>query len=265
MAYVDLAYQHNASTGEMLFDVNGRPIFDDTTNQANGVNTYATLQARIQNEVLGSPQTSDIQNAIADAISLFDGDTFWFNTFRLYGTSGSLSDLQTTLGKEFYSQPDLPTLISLPHISKAMVLAFDNRYPLIERTRQWVDDVSLSTQWQGLPTDWAMQGGDLRIYPIANGQYPLILDATIRFAPLANPTDYNPWTNRAERMVRQAAKMLLFRDIIRDEGQAIVCQKEVYGDPMSVRKAGEFAKLKAESLRRAGGAGKLRPSRGFMS
>jgi hypothetical protein len=266
MAYVDLAYQHDPSTGQMLFDTSGRPIFDDTTNQANGVNTYAQLQSRIQNEVLGSPQTGDIQNAIADAIAMFDGDSFWFNTFRIFGdVTGSLSDLQTALGKEFYSQADLPTMISLPHISKALVLAFDNRYPLTERTRQWVDDVSTSPTWQGMPTDWAMQGGDLRIYPIPNGAYSLILDATIRFAPLSAPTDYSPWTNRAERLIRQAAKMLLFRDIIRDESQATVCQRAVYGDPTQPRLVGEFAKLKAESLRRAGGSGKLRPSRGYMS
>ncbi len=263
MAIIDIAYQHDPATGQMLFDVNGLPIQDATANA--GANTYSNLQARIQNEVLGSPVTSDIQNAIADAISLFDGNTFWFNSFRVFGgVSGSLSDLVSIAGQEFYSDQNLPAMISFPHISKALVLAFANRYPLHGRTPEWIDDQSISTTWQGLPTDWAMQGGDLRVYPVPNGGYNFILNATVRFYPLANPTDYNPWTNRAERLIRQAAKMLLFRDIIRDEAQAQICEREVYGSPMMPTKRGEFQKLKAESLRRTGGPGRLRPSRGYF-
>lgn len=265
MAFIDISYEHDPTTGQMLFDANGLPIQDNTGLNASA-NTYSQLQARIQNEVLGSPTTTDIQNAIADAVEMWQGRTFWFNTFRIFGgVTGSLSDLETVAGQEFYSQSNLPALISFPHISKALIVAFANRYPLINRTPQWIDDVSVSTTWQGLPTDWSIQGGDLRAYPVPNGGYNFILDATVRFYPLANDADYNPWTNRAERLIRQTAKMLLFRDIIRDEGQAVVCQKEVYGDPMQPGKIGEFARLKKESARRTGGPGKLRPSRGYMS
>lgn len=263
MPIIDIAYQHDPATGQMLFDASGLPLQDASANAS--ANTYGDLQARIANEVLGSPQTSDIQNAIQDAIALFDGTTFWFNRFRVFGgVSGSLSDLETISGKEFYSDTDLSSLISFPHISKALVLAFANRYPLTNRTPEWIDDQSISPTWQGLPTDWALQGGDLRVYPIPNGGYNFILNATVRFAALVSPTDYNPWTNRGERLIRQASKMLLFRDIIRDEQQAQICEREVYGNPMLPTKVGELQKLKRESARRAGGPGKLRPSRGYF-
>lgn len=264
MAYIDIAYQHNPQTGEMLFDVNGLPLQDVSGANA-GANTYAQLQGRVQNEVLGPATATDIQNAIADAIGIFEANTFWFNSFRVFGgVAGNLSDLETVAGQEFYNQTNLPSLISFPHISKALIVAFSNRYPLINRSPQWVDDVSVSTTWQGLPTDWAIQGGDLRCYPVPNGGYNFILNATIRFKPLSNSGDFNPWTNRAERLIRQCAKMLLFRDINRDEAQAMICQNEVYGNPMNPLKQGEFQKLKAEGMRRAGGPGKLRPSRGYM-
>ena len=58
--------------------------------------------------------------------------------------------------------------------------------------------------------------------------------------------------------------MLLFRDIIRDEEQATVCEMEVYGDPRKPQKRGEFPRLKAESFARTGGPGRIRPSRGYM-
>lgn len=264
MAIIDIAYQHNSSTGEMLFDATGLPIQDDTANA--GANTYGQLQSRIQNEVLGSPTTLDIQNAIGDAIRIHEDKTFWFNVFRVFGgVAGNLSDLETIAGKEFYSQGDLPALISFPHISKALIVAFANRYPLINRTNQWVDDQSVSTSWQGLPTDWSIIGGDLRSYPIPMGGYNFILNATVRFKQFESDSEYNPWTNRAERLIRQTAKMLLFRDIIRDEDQAMICEREAFGNPMNPLRQGESQKLKAESMRRSGGPGKLRPSRGYMS
>lgn len=263
MPIIDIAYLHSATTGEMLFDANGIPQQDPAANAS--ANTYLDLQNRIQNEVLGSPSTQDVQNSVADVIAMFEGSSYWFNKFRVFGgVTGSLSDLETVAGQEFYSNSNLPALISFPHISKALIIAFANRYPLKNRTTGWVDDESVSTSWQGLPTDWAMQGGDLRVFPVPDGGYQFIVNATVRFYPLATPTDYNPWTNRAERLVRQAAKMLLFRDIIRDEAQALVCEKEVYGDPMMPTKRGELGRLKAESLQRSGGPGKIRASRGYF-
>src|SRR6185437_3987697 len=113
------------------------------------------------------------------------------------------SNLQTTAGKEFYSDYDFPSVLNMPHVSTIMVLAFNNRYELRNRTMQWIADQSLSTTWQGLPTDWCVQDdGSIRIFPVPNDTYPLILEnVTIRFAPLVNAGDYNPWTNRGERLI----------------------------------------------------------------
>ena len=257
---IQVTFQRDPSTGQVLFDANGYPQYGTNT----GANTYSALQQRVQNEVLGSPQTSDIQNAIQDAIAAYERESFWFNQVRSFGgVTGSLSDLQTVAGKEFYSDADLPVLVNMPHISKISVLAFANRYPLNERTPQWIDDQSISTTWQGLPTDWCWQAGSLRLYPVPNGGYPLILDATIRFAPLVNSTDYSCWTNEAERLIRLEAKRLLFVDIIRDGEQAAVMEREINGD-MNANKPGELSRLRRENLRRSSGPMKLRPSRGYF-
>ena len=257
---IQVTFQRDPSTGQVLFDANGYPQYGTNT----GANTYSALQQRVQNEVLGSPQTSDIQNAIQDAIAAYERESFWFNQVRSFGAvTGSLSNLQTIAGKEFYSDADLPVLVNMPHISKIRVLAFATRYPLNARTPQWIDDQSISTTWQGLPTDWCWQAGSLRLYPVPNGGYPLILDATVRFAPLVNSTDYSCWTNEAERLIRLEAKRLLFVDIIRDSEQAAVMEREINGD-MNANKPGELSRLRRENLRRASGPMKLRPSRGYF-
>ena len=191
--------------------------------------------------------------------------TFWFNSIRFFGdTSGSLSDLVTIAGKEFYSYQDLPVLTNQPHISKILVFAFNNRYPLIQRTMQWIDDQSISPQWQGLPTDWCYYGQNIRLYPIPNGQYPLILDGTIRFPVMSADSDYSVWTNRAERLIRSEAKRRLFVDLTRDRDQAAIMESEIYGNP-GIGRQGALAELVRETGRRAGGPGKLRPSRSYMS
>lgn len=254
------AYQRDPATGAVLFDANGYPLV--VTNAS--ANTYSTMQARIADEVLGSPTNAQIQNAIQDAINAFERESFWFNDMRYFGdVSGSSSNLQTVLGKEFYSYQDLPTLVNWPHIRKLMVVAFNNRYPLIERTQQWIDDTSISNTWQGLPTDFCYIMGAVRLYPIPNGAYDLIVDGTIRFAPLSAPTDTNPWMNEAEALIRCEAKRRLFIHITRDADQAAMMEKEIYGEP-GLGRQGSLAHLRRETTRRAGGSGKLRPSRGFF-
>lgn len=260
MAIIDISYQRDPATGQVLFDANGYPIYGTNA----GANTYGAMQARVQNEVLGPATMAQIQNAIQDAILEYERESFDFNRMRYFGdVTGSDSDLVTVQGKEFYSDADLPVLVNYPHITKILVLAFANRYPLIQRTPQWIDDQSISTTWQGLPTDWAWDSGALRLYPVPNGGYPLIIDATIRFAPMVNTSDYSVWSNRAERLIRVEAKRLLFREINRDEGQAAAMTKELMGDP-DVGRQGILAMLRREATRRAGGPGKLRASRNYF-
>ena len=261
MAIIDITYSRDPASGQVLFDSNGFPIYGTNAN----ANTYAQLQARIQNEVLGAPTATDIQNAISDAILEYERESFDFNQMRFFGgESGSASNLVTVQGQEFYSNVDLPVLVNYPHISSRVMVASSNRYPLINRSIQWIDYQSVSTTWQGLPTDWCWQAGSVRLYPVPDAAYPMIVDATIRFAPLVNDSDYSVWTNRAERLIRVEAKRLLFRDIIRDDGQVAAMESELMGNPALGRR-GALAQLRSEATRRAGGSGRIRPSRGFMS
>lgn len=260
MATTQLAYIRDPATGQVSFDASGFPLFDANT----GANTYGQLQARVADEVLGSPTAAQIQNAIQDAIDTYSSQTFWFNNIRYFGgVAGSASDLVTAVGKEFYSAQDLPVLVNMPHISKILVLAFNNRYPMTNRTPQWIDDHSIGPSWNGLPTDWAFQSGAVRLYPIPFGIFPLIIDATIRFAPLVNDTDYNCWTNEAGALIRLEAKRNLFSNITRNPLQVQAMDREIYGDA-SIGRQGALAILRRESTRRSGGPGKIRASRGYL-
>lgn len=266
---VPIAFLRDPTTGQILFDASGYPIQDNAANAE--ANNYGQMIARIQDEVLGSPGTQQIMNAIQDAVASYERESFWFNQMRTFGAvTGSSSDLATVSGQEFYSYSDLPVLINMPHISKILVLAFANRYPLINRTISWIDDQSISTSWQGLPTDWCWQAGSLRLYPVPNGGYPLIVDATVRFRPLGVPVGsqtnlqtYSCWTNEAEALIRFEAKRLLFTNITRNPLQAAAMEREIFGDP-NLGRQGILAQLRRESQRRSGGPGRIRASRGHF-
>ncbi len=258
---IQLAFDRDPTTGQVLFNASGYPVFTANT----GASTYGDMQTRIADEVLGSPTTAQIKNAIQDAIGTFERQQFWFNDMRYYGgVTGSLSNLQTVAGKEFYSYQDLNTLINMPYIRQIMVLAFNNRYPLVNRSQEWIDDQSVSTTWQGLPTDYCWVGGALRIYPVPNDAYPLIVTGTIRFAPLVDDADFDCWVNEAEPLIRTEAKRNLFTNITRNPAQATAMAQEIYGNP-AIGMQGYLAQLRRESTARGGGGGgKIRPSRGYM-
>lgn len=239
-------YQRDPTTGQLLFDASGYPLVN-----AAPAKNYGIMQARIADEVLGSPTTAQIQNAIQDAIGLHDEGDYWFNSIRYANVTGSSASFETAPGKEFYSDVDLPILVNYPHISKMQVVVAGTRYRMVPRTSSWVDDMSLLVSQQGIPTDWCWQAGAIRLYLIPSSVYPINFDGTIRFAPLVNDTDTSPWMDDAENMIRYEAKRLLFTHIIRDEAQATVMQGEVDR---------EKTRLKGETMLRQAGSGRMRPS-----
>lgn len=260
MTTVQLAFQRDPTTGQIIFDASGYPVF--ATNA--GANTYGDMQTRIQDEILGSPTVAQIKNAIQDAIATFERQQFWCSDMRYYGVTGSASNLQTVRDQEFYSYQDLNVLINMPYIRRVMVFAFNNRYPLENRSQEWIDDQSVSPTWNGLPTDWCWSAGAMRIYPIPNQSYPLIISGTLRFAPLIDDVDYNCFTNELESLIRTEAKRLLFTNITRNPMQAESMAREIYGD-QSRGMQGYLAQARRESTTRAGGGGgKIRASRGYL-
>ena len=268
MPYYDIVYSQDPATGFVVFDSNGFPVQDPAANAGlAATNTYGNLQAKIQDEVLGSPTTAQIQNAIQDAIAYFEGMTFWFNNIRYFGASaGSTSNLQTVAGQEIYSSQQVPILGNMPAIKNIMIYAFGNRYPLRSRTDEWIDDQSVSQSWEGLPTDYCISGGtSIRLYPIPNGVYSLTLIGTVRLPALVSLTDYGVWTNRAEGLIRQEAKRNLFMNITRNPTQVAAMESDLYGNP-NIGRQGLLARLRRESQTRlgTGGGGKVRASRGHM-
>ena len=215
--------------------------------------TYGDMQNRIADELGGradllanSPgmTASPIQLAIQSAIGYFENDRFFFNELRQTGA------FNTVLNQEFYTSADWDQIPYLKHIDKLSVFVTRNRYYMVGRTPQYMEDISINPYNNGVPIDYCYYNEQLRFYPIPNAAYPINFLGTKTFAELSAVGDTNPWVNEAEELIRCRAEFILCRDTLKDAAGALAAAsgaKEAYSS------------LKGETFKR-GAALVMRPT-----
>jgi hypothetical protein len=191
------------------------------------------MQNRIADDLVRDDLSTQIKNAINDAIELQEGERYSFNERRYL--------INTVSGQEYY---DLvaPTLLTVAGGAVPLgetVIEFDSitttvsnwPYRLYPRTQQWFDDYAGPT-YLGQPDSYALFNQQMRIFPIpdAGSPYPMVISCLARIGPnpLVNDADTNAWMTDGAALIRAQAKMLLCRDVIRDpEGLAAAQQQLV--------------------------------------
>jgi hypothetical protein len=195
------------------------------------------MQARIADDLVRDDLAAQIRNAINDAIELQEGERFKFNEKR--------SRLFTVTGQEYYdlTSPTLLTSAGAAVGTGETILELDditctvNNWPyrLCPRTQQHINEWQ-SSSYQGQPADYALYGQQLRIWPVPDQAYPLDLNGLARLAPnpLSADSDTNAWMMDGASIIRAQAKILLYRDILRDDvGVTLATQQlvEAGGNP----------------------------------
>ena len=182
--------------------------------------TYGDMQFRIADELGGRTDllanstgmtSSPIQIAIQDAIGYYINERFYFNEVR------TPSAFSTVVGQEFYTSTDWSQIPYLQHIDKLSILVSANRYYMVGRTPQYMEDISINPNNTGVPIDYSYYNYQLRFYPIPNGVYPVNFLGTKTFPELVNASDTNPWMNEAEQMIRTTAEWFILRDTMKDD------------------------------------------------
>lgn len=188
--------------------------------------TYAVMQTRIAGELFRDDLSSQIKNAINEAIGTWEGQRFAFNEKRYL--------INTVTGQEYYDfiAPTLLTSTGAQVGVGETVLELDSitttvsnwPYPLYPRTQQWFDQYAGPT-YNGQPDSYAIFGNQLRLFPLPDGggpgvggAYPLNLSTLARLGPnpLTADADTNAWMTEGEPLIRQQAKLILYRDVLRD-------------------------------------------------
>lgn len=190
--------------------------------------TFLAMKNRIVDETLRDDLTAtQLTNAINDAIKTWEGERFAFNERRYL--------LDTVPSQEYYglATPDGEVVIEIDSIT---VTVSNWPYPLTPRTQQWFDQhQALPAQHRGQPDSYALYGDQIRLFPIPDaagpnaGSYQITISALARLSPvpLAQDTHTNAWLTEAEALIREQAKLILYRATLRDEAGAALAKDAI--------------------------------------
>jgi len=153
--------------------------------------TYGDMVTRLQDELARTDLTSQIQTCIMRAIRFYERRRWWFNE-----TTFSFS---TALGQEYYSDVEAGnrTISRIRTIDSATLIVNSvNRYPITQRSWDYINTISNTTTNYGQPQDFCLYGeagyqnfsataavasGQLiRLYPIPDSQpYTVVIAGLI--------------------------------------------------------------------------------------
>lgn len=190
------------------------------------MSTYGTMKTRIASEILrDSWADTYVANAIQDAIKVYEGQRFKFNVNRFkLSTVASQdeytvpSDIKTAAGSALATGE---TLIEID----GMTLVYNNSTSPIEPTTEaWLEKYQ-SRLVTGQPCYYVFVGTRLRFAPIPDQIYTIYIAGTKTLSTLSSGSDTNSWMVDGERLIRHAAKRMLYSDILRNPGQAAESEK----------------------------------------
>lgn len=196
-----------------------------------------TMRTKIASEITRdltlNNMSSRVTTAINDAIKLWEKKRIPIINERRY-------KINTIATIEYYDlvHPTLQTHAGAAVPLGEMILEIDSITatqgttpdPLTARTQQWFDRHQSSTgSTGGPPTDYGIYGNQLRFYPVPDAVYPIIISAHARIgpSPVANDLDTNAWFTEGEMLIREQAKVFLFRFPLKDPDGKALAQEAV--------------------------------------
>ena len=190
--------------------------------------TLGVMRTNIINDTLRDDLTqAQLNKAINDAIKVWEGQRFWFNEKRYL--------LDTVPGQEYYgiATADGEEILEIDSIT---ITVGESPYPLTPRTQQWFDTYQSPPQtYTGQPDSYGIFGNQLRLYPIPDsagpnaGSYIITLSALARLGPnpLSDANHSNAWMTEGETLIREQAKMMIYRNLLRDEVGVKLCKDAI--------------------------------------
>lgn len=136
-------------------------------------------------------------DAVADAISKYANELFWFN--RSSGTIATVANTATVALPAGMRIPQIVTYLGMP-VRKVDLADIEAAYNV----------TSIVTS---IPSWWAEDGGLIHFYPTPNAVYSM---AVYGIADLGVPSPTNAWSTEALDLILNEAKVTLCRGPLRD-------------------------------------------------
>lgn len=165
---------------------------------------FATLKARIADELNRSDLTSQIASAVPRAIEHYARERFDFNEGRSTAT--------LTIDNQYVDFPS-----GLRVVDEVYATVGGYTYDLTRREFDEIEYWSGASNTSGQPLDYAMRNRQFRIYPTPNAAYVLTVTGIYDEPALSADDDTNDWcTDIAADLINYRVQFLMYRDILKD-------------------------------------------------
>lgn len=172
--------------------------------------TLTTLKARIAADLERSDLTTEIGQAIEDAIRHHQTERFWFNETR---------DLTftTVAGQSIYTADDDADIGNIIRVDAAFVSNGGSVSLLTRETPERIEYLTDNSAASGEPYLWTWFAGAIRLYGIPNDAYDIQLIGHFAApAPASDAETGNAWMVNAFELIRCTAKGYLAVHVTRD-------------------------------------------------
>lgn len=192
------------------------------------MSTLASMVARIRTDLnRGSSFDARIKQAIEDAIKFYRARRFGFNMKR--------ATTATTQGDEFYALPD-----DFLEVDSLRLQEASNYYERLEEVAfTWMDDHNPYQDFQSVPSKFAVQNRELRLYPIPDASYAMQMSYLYDLGGVsasASDSATNAWLTEGAELIRTHATIDLLENYIGgqesyQQAQALLPRElRVYGE-----------------------------------
>lgn len=181
--------------------------------------TLLDLKTRIAQDLTRDDLTSQIANAVNDAIRYYERQRFWFNVTR------NLT-FNTVAGQTAYAAPDLAQIPTLVKIDALYLTQGNSIYALDRYEPNDFEILENGSTGPGKPDAFTYVDQAIRLWPKPNAIYAMRIHGIYRLPTLADGGT-NAWTDDAEELIRTHAKLLLFLDLLGDDEGATRMQAKI--------------------------------------
>lgn len=198
---------------------------------------FGEMVALITDDLIDERLTNgQIQNAINQALKYYSRKTFYFNTIKDNIAVNPTQEYYTTLNS---------TALFTNHYS-IQIIKFTpsgeiEGWEVKPKTDAVIEGAIVGNTSQRVPTHYSYAQMQLRLYPVPNVAGNLSIIATYQYPFLSGDTATHVFLERADELIRQAAKRYIAFNILHDQP---------LGDRCAAMEAEEFASLRAETMAR---------------
>lgn len=179
--------------------------------------TRADMAARIASELRRSDISSQIENAIADAISAYQTERFRFSDVD----PANPDTFNTVVSRDVYDSTD-SAIIGLMHkVDRVYILIGNNQQAIRVEQPKVLRLYNQTALMLGQPDAYAIEDNKMILSPIPSSVWQVTIEAFRDIAAPANDAETNnPWMTTAERLIRARAKYELAVHVLRNPGLA---------------------------------------------